>query len=41
MNVLLWLIWATAAGLVWVAFCASDVPAYLSHLLNRHHGGRS
>jgi hypothetical protein len=34
-----WLIWATALGLVWVAFCASDVPAYLSHLLNRHHGG--
>ncbi|WP_267891977.1 hypothetical protein [Streptomyces pactum] len=39
MNVLEWLIWATVVGLVWVAFCASDVPAYLSHLLNRHSGG--
>ncbi|WP_272920553.1 hypothetical protein [Streptomyces sp. SID5910] len=39
MNVLLWLIWATAVGLVWVGFCASDLPSLLSHLIHRHHGG--
>ncbi|MGW3192159.1 hypothetical protein ACWDBT_30445 [Streptomyces ardesiacus] len=39
MNVLLWLICATAAALVWVAFCASDLPSLFSRLLNRHHGG--
>ncbi|MFJ8144646.1 hypothetical protein ACIQ6R_06175 [Streptomyces sp. NPDC096048] len=34
-----WLIWATAAGLVWVAFCASDLPSLLARLIHRHHGG--
>ena len=30
----------TLIGLVWVAFCASDLPSLLSHLLNRHGGAR-
>lgn len=41
MNVIEWLVWLTLIGLVWVAFCASDLPSLFSHLLNRHHGGRS
>lgn len=39
MNVIEWLIWLTVAGLIWVAFCASDLPSLLSHLLNRRSGG--
>lgn len=37
--ILEWLIWATVGGLVWVVFCATDVPEYLSHLLNHRSGG--
>lgn len=34
-----WLVWLTVVGLVWVAFCASDLPSLLSHLTNRRSGG--
>ncbi|MFD4257777.1 hypothetical protein ACFWR9_09095 [Streptomyces sp. NPDC058534] len=40
MTFLEWLIWATLAGLVWTGFCASDFPAYLSHLIHRSGGAR-
>lgn len=39
MIVIEWIVWLTAAGLVWVAFCASDLPAVLTDLLRRRSGG--
>jgi hypothetical protein len=39
-NVIEWLVWLTLLGLVWVAFCASDLPFLLTHIADRYrHGG--
>lgn len=39
MIVIEWLVWLTVFGLVWVVFCASDLPAVLSDLFRRRSGG--
>ncbi|MGX1116345.1 hypothetical protein RKD37_001708 [Streptomyces ambofaciens] len=36
-----WLLWGSSIWAVLMAFLFVDAPTLLSHLIHRHHGGRS